>query len=152
MLIDIASIHMTTLVATSAAACDTSGIRRRNGGEGMNCSQNSTPAMKKLPCTSQMCAAWLRSPRSKAAGMCHKIITKLKNTMETHGRSMKPKTARSGRDQLSRRVVRVTLRPSLPGRASSSGCQGAPATTSVGAANISSRCWIMCTKKYLPDQ
>ena len=37
--------------------------------------------------------------------------------------------------------------PSLPGRPSSSGCHGAPATISTGAANISSKCWIMCTKK-----
>jgi len=45
---------MTTLVTSSAAARLSSGIRRRNGGDGMNCSQNSTPAAKKLPCISQM--------------------------------------------------------------------------------------------------
>jgi hypothetical protein len=39
------------------------------------------------------------------------------------------------------------LRPDRPGSAASSGCHGAPATISDGAANISSRCWIMCAKK-----
>ena len=37
---------ITTLVASSAAARPSSGIRDRNGGEGMNWSQNSTPAAK----------------------------------------------------------------------------------------------------------
>ena len=57
MLIAMASIHMTTLVPIRAAAWETSGIRRWNGGDGMNCSQNSTPARKKLACMSQMCTA-----------------------------------------------------------------------------------------------
>ena len=55
---------MMTLVATRATACASGGIRIRNGGEWMNCSQNSTPAMKKLECISQMCTAWLFSARS----------------------------------------------------------------------------------------
>src|ERR1019366_1536828 len=59
MLIDRASIHMTPFVAISAAACDSSGSLRRKGGDGMNCSQKSTPAMKKLACASQMCTAGL---------------------------------------------------------------------------------------------
>ena len=42
---------------------------------------------------------------------------------------------------------RVAALPDCPGSAASSGCHGAAATISVGAANISSRCWIMCTKK-----
>src|SRR5580700_5989273 len=64
MLIAMASTHMTTLVATRAAAWETSGIRRRNGGDGMNWSQNSTPARKKLACISQICTSWFRSARS----------------------------------------------------------------------------------------
>jgi hypothetical protein len=52
-----ARIHMVTLVATSASACEIGGIRIRNGGEGMNCSQNSTPTSRKLECISQMCTS-----------------------------------------------------------------------------------------------
>src|SRR5215470_18237212 len=146
-LIDIASTHITMFVPIRASAWDTSGIRRRNGGEGMNCSQNSTPAAKKLPCISQMCTAWLSAARSNGAGTCQKIITTLNRVTETHGRSKNPPAARSGRDQVPRMVPRVTAWPDRPGRPSSSGCHDAPATTSVGAANISSRCWIMWTKK-----
>src|SRR5215469_582260 len=86
-LIDMASTHITRLVPIRAMAWDTSGIRRRNGGEGMNCSQNSTPAAKKLPCISQMCTAWLFWARSKNTGRCQKIITALNRAIETHGRS-----------------------------------------------------------------
>src|SRR5580698_7700298 len=57
MLIAMASIHMTRLVPIRAMAWETSGIRRWNGGDGMNCSQNSTPARKKLACMTQMCTA-----------------------------------------------------------------------------------------------
>ena len=146
-LIDMARIHMITFVATSASACATGGIRIRNGGEGMNCSQNSTPARKKLPCISQMCTAWLFSARSNSTGTCQASITTLNVTTATHGRSSQPAAARSGRDQPPRSTLAVALRPARPGSPSSSGCHGAPATTRVGAANISSRCWIMCTKK-----
>ena len=58
---------MTTLVATSAAAWETSGMRSRIGGEGMNCNQNSTPAAKKLPCISQMCTNSLLRARLNSA-------------------------------------------------------------------------------------
>ena len=67
--------------------------------------------------------------------------------MLIQGRSMKPPTARNGRDQPAVMTSRVAALPERPGSPSSSGCQGAPATISVGAANMSSRCWIMCTKK-----
>src|SRR5690348_6665050 len=76
MLIVMASTHMATLVATSAAAWETSGIRRMNGGEGMNCSQNSTPARKNVACISQMCTIWLFWARSNMTGMCQNTITK----------------------------------------------------------------------------
>ena len=138
---------MITLVPSSAAAWDTSGIRRRNGGDGMNCSQNSTPTAKKLPCISQMCTAWLFSARSNGPDRCQKIITALNSTTATQGRTKNPPTARSGRDQPPASTPLVTLRPDRPGKASSNGCHGAPATISDGAANISSRCWIMCTRK-----
>lgn len=45
---------MTRLVSTSAAAWDSCGIRGRNGGDSMNCRQNTTPATKNVPCISQM--------------------------------------------------------------------------------------------------
>ena len=147
MLSVIAMPIIMTLVPSSAAAWDSSGIRRWNGGDGMNCSQNSTPAAKKLPCISQTCTAWLVSARSNGPGRCQTIIAALNRPTETHGRSRNPPTARSGRDQPPASTPRVTLRPDRPGRASSSGCHGAPATISDGAANISNRCWIMCTKK-----
>ena len=135
------------MVTSSAAAWDGSGIRRRNGGDGMNCSQNSTPAAKKLASISQMCTIWLFSARSNGPGRCQTTIAALNSATETHGRSTNAPAARSGRDQPPASTPRVTLRPDRPGSASSSGCHGAPATISVGAANISSRCWIMCTKK-----
>ena len=138
---------MMTLVPSSAPAWLSSGIRRWNGGDGMNCSQNSTPAAKKLPCISQTCTARLVSARSKGPGRCQKIITALNRPTETQGRSSSPPTARSGRDQPPPSAPGVTLRPDRPGSAASSGCHGAPATISDGAANISSRCWIMCMKK-----
>ena len=138
---------MMTFVPTRATACASGGIRIRNGGEGMNCSQNSTPAMKKLECISQMCTYWLFSARSNGPGTCQNSITALNSTTATHGRSSQPPAARNGRDQPPRMTPAVTLRPVRHGRPSSSGCQGAPATISTGAANISSRCWIMCTKK-----
>ena len=94
-----------------------------------------------------MCTAWLFSARSNSAGRCQNIITALNATTLTQGRSSKPPAARSGRDQPPRMTPAVALRPARRGRPSSSGCHGAPATISVGAANISSRCWIMCTKK-----
>ena len=71
----------------------------------------------------------------------------LNSAMATQGRSKVPAAARTGRARPPRMTSLVALRPSLPGSASSSGCHGAPATISVGAANMSSRCWIMCTKK-----
>jgi hypothetical protein len=138
---------MIPLVTSSAAAWDVAGIRRRNGGDGMNCSQNSTPATKKLPCASQMCTARLFSDRSKGPGRCQTTIAALNNPTDTHGRSTNPPSARSGRDHPPATTPPVTLRPDRPGSASSSGCHGAPATISVGAANMSSRCWIMCAMK-----
>ena len=138
---------MITFVATIATACETGGIRIRNGGEGMNCSQNSTPTRKKLACISQMCTAWLFSARSNSAGTCQSSITAVNAVTATQGRSSQPAAARSGRDQAPRRTSAVALRPVRPGSPSSSGCHGAPATIRVGAANISSRCWTMCTKK-----
>ncbi len=113
----------------------------------MYCSQNSKPAARKLPCISQMCTAWLFSPKSNRAGTCQAIITALKRTTDTQGRSRTPLAARSGRDQPPARALRVAARPRRAGSAASSGCHGAPATIIVGAANISNRCWIMCTKK-----
>src|ERR1022692_1998047 len=87
MLSAIAMPIMMTLVASSAAAWDSNGIRRRNGGDGMNCSQNSTPAAKKLPCISQICTAELRCARSNGPGRCQRIIMALNSPIETHGRS-----------------------------------------------------------------
>src|ERR1022692_128339 len=57
MLIDMASTHMRPFVTSSAAICPVGASRIRNGGDEMNCSQNSTPTAKKLPCISQMCTA-----------------------------------------------------------------------------------------------
>ncbi len=147
MLSAIAMPIMMKLVTSSAAAWDISGIRLRNGGDGMNCSQNSTPAVKKLACISQMCTAELFSARSYGPGRCQTIMTRLNSATATHGRRKNPPIARSGRDQPPASTSRVTLRPDRPGSAASSGCHGAPATISDGAANMSSRCWIMCTRK-----
>src|SRR5215469_4170053 len=58
--IAIASTHIWQLVASSATAWPTDDILIRNGGDEMNCSQNSTPVMKKLPCTSQTWTAQFR--------------------------------------------------------------------------------------------
>jgi hypothetical protein len=138
---------MTTLVVSSAAARPSSGIRDRNGGDGMNCSQNSTPAMKNDPCISQMCTNWLFCARSNAAGMCQTIITRLNSATATSGSVRNRHPARSGRDQPPASTPLVTASPDRPGSASSSGCPGAPATTSDGAANISSRCCTMWTMK-----
>jgi hypothetical protein len=143
---------MTTLVASSAVTRPSGGIRERNGGDGMNCSQNSTPARKNDECMSQMCTVWLFSARSNAAGMCQTTITALKMTTATTGPVIHVNAARSGRDQPPASTDRVTVFPDRPGSASSSGCPGAPATTSDGAANISSRCCTMWTMKYLSDQ
>ncbi len=79
-------------------------------------------------------------------------MTTLNRITAVQGRIRNRPAARSGRDQRSRTADRVARCPSLPGSASSSGCQGAPATMSVGAAKLSSRCWIMCAKKYMSDQ
>ena len=151
MLSVIAMPIITRLVPSSAPAWESRGIRRRNGGDGMICSQNSTPAPNMVPCISQMCTAWFSSARSKGPGRCHTIIAALNRPTETQGRSSRPPSPRSGRDQAPASTPRVTLCPDRPGsaqsRASSSGCHGAPATISDGAANISSRCWIMCAKK-----
>ena len=94
-----------------------------------------------------MCTAELFSARSNAAGMCQNSITALSAATLTQGRSSQPPAARSGRAQPPRITPAVALRPVRQGRPSISGCHGAPATISIGAANISSRCWIMCTKK-----
>ncbi len=131
---------ITTLVASSAATRPSIGIRDLNGGDEMNCSQNSTPVAKNVPCSSQMCTAELFAARSNAAGMCHTIIARLNSTTATTGPLTNRNSARSGRDQSSASTDRVTVFPDRPGSASSSGCPGAPATTSDGAANISSRC------------
>ena len=147
MLSVIAMPIITTLVPSSAPAWDRSGIRWRNGGDGMICSQNSTPVPNMVPCISQMCTAWFSSARSNGPGRCHRSIAALNRATDTHGRSSRPPSARSGRDQPPASTPRVTLRPVRPGSASSSGCHGAPATISDGAANISNRCWIMCAKK-----
>ena len=74
-------------------------------------------------------------------------MTTLNSATATQGRRKNPPAARSGRDQPAASTPLVTLRPDRPGSAASSGCHGAPATISDGAANISSRCWIICTKK-----
>ena len=79
--------------------------------------------------------------------MCHSTMTALKITTATTGPVRKRKTARIGRDQPPASTDRVTACPDRPGSPSSSGCPGAPATTSDGAANISSRCCTMCTMK-----
>jgi hypothetical protein len=147
MLSDIAITIITTLVASSAAALPSSGSWLRNGGDGMNWSQNNTPAAKKLPCISQMCTAWLSCARSNSAGMCHATITTLNVITATHGRRNKAAADRSGRDQPPVMTPRVTDWPDRPGSAASNGCHGAPATTSDGAANIKSRCCTMCTVK-----
>src|SRR5260370_5041892 len=97
-LIDMAGIQMMTFVATSATACERGGIRIRNGGEGMNCSQNSTPTRKKLACISQMCTAWLFSARSNSTGTCQASITALHATTPTQARSSQPAAARHGPD------------------------------------------------------
>jgi hypothetical protein len=73
--------------------------------------------------------------------MCQDSITTLNATTATQGRSSQPPAARNGRDQP------VPSAAARSGIALSSGCHGAPATISVGAANISSRCWTMCMKK-----
>jgi hypothetical protein len=147
MLSVIAMPIITTLVPSSAPAWDSSGIRRRNGGDGMICSQNSTPVPNRVACISQMCTAWFSSARSKRPGRCHRSIAALNSATDTHGRSSRPPSPRSGRDQPPASTPRVMLRPVRRGSASISGCHGAPATISDGAANISSRCWIMCAKK-----
>ena len=147
MLSVIAMPIIATLVPSSAPAWDRSGIRRRNGGDGMICSQNSTPVPNMVPCISQMCTAWFSSARSNGPGRCHRSIAALNRATDTHGRSSRPPSPRSGRDQPAASTPRVTLRPVRRGSAASSGCHGAPATISDGAANISSRCWIMCAKK-----
>ena len=90
---------ITTLVASSAAARPSSGIRLRNGGDGMNWSQNSTPARKNEACISQMCTSWLSCARSNAAGMCQATITRLNSSTATSGAVRNRHTARSGRDQ-----------------------------------------------------
>ncbi len=113
----------------------------------MNWSQNSTPVRKKLPCMSQMWTALFRVPRSNGPGRCQITIARLKPVTATQGRSRNPPAARTGRDQRPAMTCLVASFPSLPGRPSSSGCHGAPATISTGAANISSKCWITCTKK-----
>ena len=117
MLSVIAMPIMTRLVPSSATAWQSSGIRRRNGGDGMNCSQNSTPAANMVPCISQMCTASFRSARSKGPGRCQTIIAALNRPTETQGRSSSPPNARSGRDQPPASTPRVTLRPARPGRA-----------------------------------
>ena len=109
-------IHMTTLVASSAAAWETSGIRRRNGGDGMNCSQNSTPARKKLACISQMCTAWLFSrqveQRGQVPGQHHHI--------EQHHRDPRPEQEPANGAQRPRPAARstpaVALRPGPAGQ------------------------------------
>jgi hypothetical protein len=113
----------------------------------MYCSQNRMPAPKKLPCISQICMALFRSARSYGPGKCHRIITKLNIPIETQGRSTRPAANRSGEDQPPASTPRVTRIPDRQGRPSSRACHGAPATISDGAANISSRCCSMCTKK-----
>ena len=95
-----------------------------------------------------MCTYWLVSARSNATGRCHTTITRLKITTAATGPVTKWNTARTGRVHEPAATTLVTVLPLRPGSASSSGCPGAPRTTSDGAANISSRCWIMCTKKY----
>ena len=124
-LIDMARIHMTMVVAISAMACETGGIRIRNGGDPMNWSQNSTPARKRLAYIRQMCTAWLFCARSNNDGACQASITTLNAATATQGRSSQPTIARSGRDQPPHSTPAVALRPARPGRPSGSGCHGA---------------------------
>ena len=121
-----ARIHMITFVPTSATACEAGGIRIRNGGEGMNCSQNSTPGQEE---------AGVHQPdvhRLVALGQVeqHRDVPehhhRAERTTATQGRSSQPATARSGRDQPPRMTPAVALRPACPGSASSSGCHGRP--------------------------
>jgi hypothetical protein len=79
--------------------------------------------------------------------MCQPTITTLNVITAPHGPRKKPPAARSGRDHPPLMTPGGTGRPDRPGSASSSGCHGAPATTSDGAANISSRCCTMCRMK-----
>jgi hypothetical protein len=144
MLSAIASPIITRLVTISPMAWLTSGIRRRNGGDGMYCIQNRMPAPKKLPCISQMCTMLLRSARSYGPGRCQRIITALNIAIDTHGASSPAPRSRNGANPT---VPRITPLPDRQGRPASSGCHGAPATISDGAANINSRCCSMCTKK-----
>ena len=93
----------------------------------MNCSQNSTPAAKKVPCISQMCTASLLAARSNSAGTCQATITTLNSATATQGRSRKPPAARSRRDQPATqdapghrlaRAPRQPIQQRLPGRLS----------------------------------
>src|SRR5260221_11947363 len=80
----IARTHMKTFVPARAAACATGRICIRNGGEGMNCSQNSTPVTKKLACISQMATAWLVSPSATKQGTCQASIRMVYRATRTH--------------------------------------------------------------------
>ena len=56
----------------------------------MNCSQNSTPAAKKVPCISQMCTAWWFAARSNSTGRCQATITALNSTHRHPGPEQEP--------------------------------------------------------------
>ena len=113
----------------------------------MNCSQNRIPVMKKLACISQMCTVWLFSARSNSAGMCQATMATLNSAMATQGRSTTPPTARTGRAQPRRMTSLVALAAQPAGQRVQQRLPGCAGHNKVGAANMSSRCWIMCTKK-----
>ena len=89
---------MTTLVPMMAPACHSGEVLSRNGYDGMICSQNRTPVTKKLACMSQMCTSWFSSAASNRAGMCHTIMTALKDNSAVQGLRMKRPTVRKGVD------------------------------------------------------
>ena len=63
-----ASTNMTTLVEMIAPICQSGDVFKRNGYDGMICSQNSTPVTKRLACMSQMWTSWFSSAASKSGG------------------------------------------------------------------------------------
>ena len=85
---------MTTLVEMIAPTCQSGDAFRRNGYEGMICSQNRTPVTKKLACISQMWMSWFSSAASKSAGTCQSTMTALNEMSAVHGLTTKRPNAR----------------------------------------------------------